>query len=356
MIQANQIDFESNGVEGLTSFMSERDFKSFDPYDGLSSPFASLLAGNFLQRAWIQFVKRGPHWLRIVTRIPKHRMVVVESQVLSALSISGSEVLGLDVQKLARSIIISQNSDGGWGYEFDATLRWGSYSAKESNLIATYFCVNALDQAGVTGSWRENARAYLENQYQNGYFRYENTNQTLIHNANILGALALQKCGGNEELVKRAVNTSISKQNSDGSWWYGEGSSLQWVDHFHTCYVLQALLDLKNKSPDVPAAIELGTDFWRKELFLNERPKYFASDQKSTEDLNTLACATQLAATIEKMFGGDRELPRRASALKSQLIAQLRSDSKLDFAFRWKAGPAAVALAQFETIRNSQNG
>jgi hypothetical protein len=283
-------------------------------------------------------------------------MSVVLAQFLEAATISNGYLDKVDVNEITIELISKQNLDGGWGYEFDASLRWGSYSANESNLIATYFCVRALNLVSPSGSWKQKARDYLENQFHNGYFRYANSNESLIHNANVLGAHALYICSGSSSTISEALLTTLGLQNSDGSWWYGETSDLQWVDGFHTCYILISLLELQAEGYETNSAFVSGATYWLNNLFAHGRPKYFSTDLKHTTDLNTISCALQLAVNIYENSGENIEQKGLVRKLHFQLLDQLSRDRRLNYAFRWKSAPATLALTRSIAALSSANG
>ena len=61
--------------------------------------------------------------------------------------------------------------------------------------------------------------------------------------AALLGRLA--RCTGRTDFAdaaRAAVDYTVSRQRPDGSWRYGEQPYLQWIDGFHTGYVLDCLL------------------------------------------------------------------------------------------------------------------
>ena len=52
------------------------------------------------------------------------------------------------------------------------------------------------------------------------------------------------------DYAKMAMAYCCSKQNSDGSWFYGEERKFHWIDNFHTGYNLDALKSYINYSDD----------------------------------------------------------------------------------------------------------
>lgn len=109
---------------------------------------------------------------------------------------------------------------------------------------------------------------------QGGYFRYLPGEDELVHNANLLACAVLARAGRSES-AQEALATSLRAQRDDGSWPYAEGPRGDWVDNFHTAYVLGSLAACEPALPEVSDALERGLRFWERELFLPDgTPKY----------------------------------------------------------------------------------
>jgi len=65
------------------------------------------------------------------------------------------------------------------------------------------------------------------------------------------------------------VNFVLETQKPDGSWPYAVDGVRDFVDHFHTCFVMKALakIYLANGGPKIRAALERGLDYYLKNLF-----------------------------------------------------------------------------------------
>jgi hypothetical protein len=108
--------------------------------------------------------------------------------------------------------------------------------------------------------------------------------RTPVHNANFLAAALLCRVSnltGEKKFLEAALKVtrySVSKQNSDGSWDYGESTTQRWVDNFHTGYNLCALRSIAQyaETPEFTSPICLGFEFYRDHFFRNDgAPKYF---------------------------------------------------------------------------------
>src|SRR5262249_11515014 len=71
------------------------------------------------------------------------------------------------------------------------------------------------------------------------------------------------------EAAKRNLNFVLASQNKDGSWHYSSDGERDFVDHFHTCFVLKALAKVEELTGSSPcrAAIEHGVGYYLKNLF-----------------------------------------------------------------------------------------
>jgi hypothetical protein len=67
---------------------------------------------------------------------------------------------------------------------------------------------------------------------------------------------------------ERNLNFVIEAQNPDGSWYYANDGKRSFVDHFHTCFVLKALVKIESLGHrGCTAAIEKGVKYYVNNLF-----------------------------------------------------------------------------------------
>ena len=88
-----------------------------------------------------------------------------------------------------------------------------------------------------------------------------------------------------KEAADRNLNFVIESQNADGSWYYSTDGQRDFVDHFHTCFVLKALAKIEalTGNPRCTRAIERGVDYYVKNLFDDEGlPKPFSRRPRLT--------------------------------------------------------------------------
>lgn len=128
-------------------------------------------------------------------------------------------------------------------------------------------------------------------------FSYTPIDSRYIHNANMLGAALLAGVGaltGESQLsdaVILAARYTAGRQLSDGSWLYGEDQKDQWVDNFHTGYVLVSLKKISKllSITDFDDAIQRGYLFWKKNFLHPDGSVSYYSDRKYPVDIHAVS-------------------------------------------------------------------
>lgn len=71
------------------------------------------------------------------------------------------------------------------------------------------------------------------------------------------------------EVARRNLNFVLASQNENGSWFYSTDGARDFVDHFHTCFVLKALAKIERLTgcPKCQGAIERGVGYYVTNLF-----------------------------------------------------------------------------------------
>ena len=112
-----------------------------------------------------------------------------------------------------------------------------------------------------------------------------------VVNANAYRAFLLTSAGLDfseqkyRRIAERNLNFVIEAQNPDGSWHYANDGQRHFIDHFHTCFVLKALvkIEMLTGDPKCTQAIERGVRYYVRNLF-DERglPKPFSRPPRLT--------------------------------------------------------------------------
>lgn len=337
----------TNAERQAIEFAQKRQYAGSDPYDGLTSPVAKILTGRIPRQAWVQLHKRAGSRTRQFTGVRPIRMTKG-----LALFAQGAALVGRN--ELASNLInqISKEKGAGpWGYEFDVQTRWAHYLAGSPNVVATVFTLRAFDDTKSLDKVSKHTKQWLSGLWHNdGYFKYTEASGRLVHNGNLLAAEGLELVGGHSDLVKKAIETTVERQRSDGSWSYGEGPGLEWIDNFHTIYNLESLMFLRARGYDVSDAPERGYKYWMHACMTKEHlPTYFAGDATASSDVHNVATAVGFLART-KTYGWDSPMPDAAINYLLSMQGEdggFRNSPKKPPYMRWNQGHAYLAIARW---------
>lgn len=363
-----------DAVARIRAWGEAREWHGYDPYDALNSPLTPLLTlGTRLgRRILTQAVKRSPVNLRPMLGIrpalnAKALGIVASGYV--RLAAAGDETAGPAATYWLDRL---RETKPCWGYHFDVQTRFFRYRAGTPNTIATSFVAQAfLDDYEFLGHEQSGETALqtaaflvdrmLASTAAGPHFRYLEHEDALVHNANLLACAVLARtarCLGVGDLAERAAEataTTLKAQRADGSWPYSEGGGREWVDNFHTGYVLESLAECERLLPDAAERLARGFDYWERQLFLVDgTPKYY-SHHTMPLDAHNYAQAIETWLSV-----GDRRVRafERANRTAALLIAdfltlegyvRFRRGRRLvnNVAFvRWTTAPAFRALSR----------
>jgi hypothetical protein len=321
--QDTRWSFAESLLRYLEQWAAERQWKGTDQYEGLNATrlVTPLFRSSVGRRVVIQAVKRSPLDLRPLLGIsPGHNAAAIawfvsayaRNQVLPEEEAGRKLTMLLE---LLEDLRCPGYAAPCWGYHFDFESRVFFYPGAEPNTIATaYAGMGLLDAHAATGDQRclELARGvgrfFLDEVPQTedppgAYFGYLAGDRSPIHNSNlhVCALLArLHGISGDERMLRAAaagVAWSTARQLGDGSWPYGERENLQWVDSFHTGYVIDALGECASAGIEgADEALDRGLAFYREAFFLADgTPKYYR-DAVYPLDMQCVAQAIQTFA------------------------------------------------------------
>lgn len=136
------------------------------------------------------------------------------------------------------------------------------------------------------------------------------------------------------EAAERNLNFVLDAQNPDGSWYYAVDGVRDFVDHFHTCFVMKALAKIHALTGHerCRAALVTGVDYYLTHLFdADGLPKPFAKAPRLTiykRELYDCAECINLCLLLRDRF------PQLNSTLDTVVGAILRDWIKPDGSFR----------------------
>lgn len=307
------------------SYVFEKGFRGYDPYDALLSPIfrLPLLRSLKLPRlAAQQALRRLPINLRPLLRIPSGLNPVTLGLAVEAYSYlaKADPENGERYRARAQTCIEELKrlrtpgySGSCWGYDFPWESRWGKLEAFTPTIVATGIITNGLFKAytllgseealSLCSSACEFVLRDLERTVASdgsfcwGYFPGD---RQQVINATLKGArlcAQVHAVSPSEELGESArltVQFAAKHQREDGSWPYAVGDPRSWVDNFHTGYVLDCLHEYERQTGDSQfgATTRRGWDYYRAHFFEDGRvPRYF---DRRTYPVDITACAQSI--------------------------------------------------------------
>jgi hypothetical protein len=233
----------------------------------------------------------------------------------------------LDVLKSSRSPGFKHYC---WGYPFDWVTRNGTSPANTPFITTLPYVYEAFEYVydiDKDGQWLEIMHSMAEHSVQDiqdfevtpgvyscGYSPYDNKGGVI--NASAYRAFLLtaaSKQFSNEqywEIAKRNINFVIQSQKENGSWYYAADNVRDFVDHFHTCFVMKALAKIEKLTHygGCTIAIEKGVQYYEKHL-VNKYllPKPFSKPPRLTvykQELYDYAECINLCVLLKGRFVG----------------------------------------------------
>ncbi len=175
-----------------------------------------------------------------------------------------------------------------WGYPFDWVTRNGVLKTHTPLITTTPYVFEALlqvQQLRPREEWRALMASVVrhvttdikDQPYPGGGHTcsYLPEGEFNVVNASAYRAAVLagaaKALGQGESLALAAGNVEfvLAAQNPDGSWPYAKDGVRDFVDHFHTCFVMKGLAKVYqvNGDPRILAALAKGVDYYLKNLF-----------------------------------------------------------------------------------------
>ncbi len=258
-MSANEGESPRQVFQKLHDFCQAREWRGYDPYDGLNSPLAQVLPGKKARQAWTQLHKRSPVNLRALCGIKPQ----LNSMALALFAMGSGDERLLDLLDSLRT------PEGGWGYPFGWQSRAFYAAPNTPNLICTVLALKAHRRFGRKCDTGFVERLITERDGEK-WIRYIPQSDTQVHNINLMGAALLGRGD--------CVEFSVKRQRTDGSWWYGEAENQRWIDNFHTGYNLVALREYEQMTGDASFAdaARRGLTYWDKVFWLEDgSPRYY---------------------------------------------------------------------------------
>lgn len=309
-------------LDAVQSWVEARDYRGYDPGDGLTSFIRPLTCGNlFAERLLQQFIWKSPVNLR-----PLLGVAPLDSTKGRGFMAAGYLRLHAALDEVgyrgkARACLawLDRNREPGyaghcWGNHFDFTTRSGRMVAHTPTIVWTsligHAFVDAYEQLA-DSPFIETAESICrwilalprERTSTGSCLSYTGVFQNSVHNSNLLGAGLLARTWKHRprpeylDVAREAVRYSCARQRIDGSWWYGEDPKYHWIDNFHTGYNLDSLKFYLDSTGDETVRPHLtgGYTYFKRVFFeASGRPRYY-HDRAFPIDIQ---CAAQAIDTF----------------------------------------------------------
>jgi len=306
---SNGIDIKlvKDSLARLEDYIVKERYKGYDPFDILMSPLYKLpvlksskkirfLGEQIFRRLPINFrpllfVKKGLNPVTLGLCIQAYCNLIQlfpdkESKYKTEIEFCISAL-----EKLSSS----GYSGYCWGYDFEWEARYATMPAYTPTVVATGFITNALfkyyslTNDEKTFKLLKSSEKFITKDLNKSYedesfcYSYSPIDHQKVLNATMKGARLLTQVYSltkEESLYKEAEKTIeyvVKHQKQNGAWSYSVGDAREWVDNFHTGYILDCLDEYINLTGDkkYERNLKLGIDYYINNFFTeNGVPKY----------------------------------------------------------------------------------
>ncbi len=242
----------------------------------------------------------------------------------------------------------------GWGYPFDWVTRTGVMRAGTPLITTTPYIYEAFDSVyGIDASprWLAVMQSIAEHAFTDfkdrelsaaaatvGYNPFDTECGVVnasAYRAFLLTAAALRFSRDDyARTAQRNLQFVLDAQQPNGSWRYAEDGVRDFVDHFHTCFVMKALAKIERLTGHAGCtrAIERGSRYYTQNLF-DERglPKPFAVAPRLTVYRHELYDYAECLNICLLLRGRSEDIDRRFASTLADLMTRWR---KSDGSFR----------------------
>lgn len=309
-------------IEKVERWVEDKNYKSYEPFDGLSSFLKPLTFGNlFLERILQQTIRQSPINLRPLLGVKPKESTKGRGYMawgyLTMLKLTGEPVYKKKAVDCLEWLINNKApgySQYSWGNHFDFSSRSGKLPKFKPIIVWS----SLIGQVFLDAYKQLKEKRYLEvalsicdwilhlprEKTDSGTcLSYVAYHQSSIHNSNMLGAALLARTARitNDEtsrkVAKEAMKYSCVRQLPNGAWYYGEQPNCHWIDNFHTGYNLDSLKCYMENTDDKDFEdnFKRGLNYFKCTFFeANGRPKYY-HDRTYPVDIQ---CASQAIDTL----------------------------------------------------------
>jgi hypothetical protein len=322
----------------LLAYCQARQWAGIDPYDALNSRIFQalpLLDQRIPRLILSQLLKRSVINIRPLLLVPPAQnpkalgLFLMALLRMAKLGIADTEDQQREIVASLESLRAPNSTHFCWGYSFPWQTRTLLVPRWAPNLVCTTFVANALldayeqngdprflEMAASSGRYILEELYWTEGSSVAGFAYPLPSMRNSVHNGNLLGAALftrIAKHTGEKEFIEPALRVarfSVSKQQADGSWNYGEQPTQRWIDNFHTGYNLCALHEMGQHlhSDEFGHCVRRGFEFYRAHFFREDgAPRYF-HDRTYPIDIHCVAQSILTLLTLKDFDSGNVQL------------------------------------------------
>lgn len=341
-------------ITQLEKHFEKNKLKSFDPYDGLNTPLRKLFFKiKLVERLWLQFIRVLPINIRSFVGIKKIVHLKTVSDLLSASSIlyskTNNEKYFINADKyffLLEKMDLKQNNGIGWGLRFYFTTRFVQANENSANLFNTVNVLNALlDYYEINKKENKESKGErIEKLINFGIdfifkeLGYEETECTIvwnywedlkspIYNVNALMVGFLSRyhkifnIGKFDKHINKTIEFLKQGQNTDGSWNYSADSKAEFIDGFHTGYILEGLSIAKLNNVDFDETFfKRSVKYFKENFFTDDSlPKYYNNSLYPIDGQN-FAQIIQTLYYLNKLDLSDKKLTEKVFKKTDEIL------------------------------------
>lgn len=345
----------AEGIRRFDAWLEKVGYESYDPYDSWGTKY-----GLFSRRIYygkgvlglpliapILFMELACPGVRSLF-VRKDRFATADGQLtlafLNLYRATGEKKFLDKAVRLGEDLLkysVPGYSGTCWGYPFDWQNNRGLWRKNTPYITCTPYCFEAfLGLHDATGEQRylDIARSIATFVYADlkdtpagegaTAASYSPMDETKVVNASAYRAWVLFEADARfglpeyREKAERNLKFILRSQRADGAWLYAtEGSGEDFIDHFHTCFVLKNLfkINLRLHRRAIVDAIQKGWDFYRRDLFDAEGlPKSFAKQPRTQIvklEMYNFAEAITLGALLGESIPDALALAERLAAI-----------------------------------------
>jgi hypothetical protein len=291
-------------TDKLKMYIMGEQYRGYDPYDGLMTPVMRLpliRSSKIIKLGTQQVIRRLPIDIRRILKIKKGINPVTLGLSVQAFTYlcnvypdkKAEYIESIEKLKYQLTELKSSGFSGYcWGYDFDWEARYASIGAFKPTVVATGMITNGLYKyykysgdetiykiCSSAGDFvlKDLNRIYEKDKF---CFSYSPFDKQIVFNATMKAARILAQAGKQIDKAKKTVEFVMENQNEDGSWAYSKGDSREWVDNFHTGYILDCLKEYMDLTKDesIKSGLEKGVRYYVNNFFYdNMIPKYYSN-------------------------------------------------------------------------------